>query len=142
MLFSHNAIELCLVTINEKPWTRAREVRRVLEYGNATKTAHVSPENYAQKNQMSSVPAAFTSVRKGCMSCYFQVNNQGQKISGDTAVMCCFLMFGRNSVISHMRWKLKIVQVLEFTNKAHQQAIEEKDVKIALLNDDLKNCEY
>ena len=108
MPFSYNAIELRLVTINEKPWTRARELHRVLEYGNATKTAHVikahvSPENYVQKYQMSSVPAAFTSVRKGCTSCYFQVNNHGQKTSGDTAVMCCFLMFGSNSVISHMR---------------------------------------
>ena len=65
MPFSFNAIELCVVTIFEKPWTRAREVHRVLEYGSATKTAHVikahvSPENYAQKYQMSSVPAAFT----------------------------------------------------------------------------------
>ena len=34
------------------------------------------------------------------------------------------------------------VQALEFTNKAHQQAIEEKDAAIALLNDDLQNREY
>ena len=49
-----------------------------------------------------------------------------------------------------MRWKMKIltsrVQALEFTNEeerqAHQQAIEEKDATIALLNDDLKNREH
>ena len=76
------------------------------------------------------------------MSCYFQVNNQRQKTSGGTAAMCSFLMFGSNSVISHMQWKLKIVQALEFTSESHQQAIEEKDVKIAFLNDDLKNREY
>ena len=34
------------------------------------------------------------------------------------------------------------VQALEFTNEAHQQVIEEKDAAIALLNDDLQNCEY
>ena len=38
------------------------------------------------------------------------------------------------------------VQALEFTNEEerqnHQQAIEGKDVKIALLNDDLQKCEY
>ena len=34
------------------------------------------------------------------------------------------------------------IQALEFTNEAHQQAIEEKDVVTALLNDDLKNGEY
>ena len=31
MPFTFNAVELCVVTINEKPWTRAREVCRVLE---------------------------------------------------------------------------------------------------------------
>ena len=34
------------------------------------------------------------------------------------------------------------IQALKFTNEAHQQAIEEKDAVIALLNDDLKNREY
>ena len=28
MLFFFNAVELCVVTINEEPWTRAREVCR------------------------------------------------------------------------------------------------------------------
>ena len=65
--FSFHAVELCIVTINEKPWTRASEACRALGYGKATKTAHVmkvhvSPENYAQKYQMSSVPAAHTPI--------------------------------------------------------------------------------
>ena len=30
--FTLNAGELCVVTINEKPWTRAKEVCRALEY--------------------------------------------------------------------------------------------------------------
>ena len=30
MLFSFNAVELCIVAINEKPWTRAREVCKAL----------------------------------------------------------------------------------------------------------------
>ena len=52
MPFSFNSVELCIVTINEKPWTRAREVCRALGYGKTIKTAHVikahvSPENYA-----------------------------------------------------------------------------------------------
>ena len=37
--FVFNAVELCVVIINEKPWTRAKEVCRALEYGKATKTA-------------------------------------------------------------------------------------------------------
>ena len=32
MPFTFNAVELCVVTINEKPWRRAKEVCRALEY--------------------------------------------------------------------------------------------------------------
>ena len=32
MPFTFNAAELCVLIINEKPWTRAREVCRALEY--------------------------------------------------------------------------------------------------------------
>ena len=52
MPFSFNAVKLCLVIINEKAWTRAKEACRALGQGKATKAAyvmkaHVSPENYA-----------------------------------------------------------------------------------------------
>ena len=85
MPFSFNAVELCFVTINEKLWTRAKELCRALEYNKKTAhviKAHVSPENYAQKYQMSSAPAAvtpinwpkdsqkydiYTSMKRGCM---------------------------------------------------------------------------
>ena len=60
MPFSFNAVELCVVTINEKSWTRAREVCKALEY-NKKRThfikPHVSPENYAQKCHLGSVHA-------------------------------------------------------------------------------------
>ena len=54
MPFSFNAIELWVVIINEKPWTRAKEACRALEYGKATKAADVvrhlcSKEYYAHK---------------------------------------------------------------------------------------------
>ena len=57
MPFTFNAVEFCVVTINEKPWARAREVCRALEYGKATKVAdvvkHLSSEtNYAQNCQL------------------------------------------------------------------------------------------
>ena len=32
MPFSFNAVKLCVVIINEKPWTRAREVCKALRY--------------------------------------------------------------------------------------------------------------
>ena len=63
MSFTFNAIELCVLTINEKPWTRAREVCKSLEYNK--KTADIvrylcSNESYSQKYQLSSVHAACT----------------------------------------------------------------------------------
>ena len=33
-----NAVESCVVIINEKPWTSAKELCKPLEYGKATKT--------------------------------------------------------------------------------------------------------
>ena len=67
MPFTFNAMELWVVTINEKPWTRDREVCKALEYGKTTKAADVvrhlcSRENYAQKYQLSSVNAACTPI--------------------------------------------------------------------------------
>ena len=32
MLFSFNVVELCVVTVNDKPWTRAKEVCKALQY--------------------------------------------------------------------------------------------------------------
>ena len=68
MPFAFNAVELFVVTLNDKPWTRAREVCRALEYDvKISKTAniirvHCSPENITQKYQMSGVNAACTPV--------------------------------------------------------------------------------
>ena len=55
MLLSFNVVELCVVTINEKLWTHAREVRRALKYNEKTADivkAFFSRENYTQKYQM------------------------------------------------------------------------------------------
>ena len=95
MPFTFNAVERCVVTINEKSWTRAREMCRTLEYGKATKVTDIikhlcSRENYTHKYQLSEfVPETnfmdssktrekmnITPMKRGCMSCYFQVNNQ------------------------------------------------------------------
>ena len=65
MPFTFNGVELCVVTINEKPWTRAREVRRELEYNKKTADiakAFCSQENYTQKYQMSD----FNAVGEAC----------------------------------------------------------------------------
>ena len=41
MPFTFNAVNLRFVAIDEKPWARAREVCRALEYDKATKAADV-----------------------------------------------------------------------------------------------------
>ena len=57
MPFAFNAVKLYVVTINKKPWTRAREVCRALQRGKATKATDIvkhlcSRENYAHKYQL------------------------------------------------------------------------------------------
>ena len=37
--FSFNAVELCVVTINKKPWPRAREVCKALRYEKKLQTS-------------------------------------------------------------------------------------------------------
>ena len=63
MPLTFNTVELCVVTINEKPWSRAREVCKALEYNKAAKQVvrqHFSKENYAHKWKLSSVSTAST----------------------------------------------------------------------------------
>ena len=65
MPITFNTVELCVVTINEKPWTRATEVWRALEYNKKAADlikTYCNRENYTQKYQMSSVHASCTTV--------------------------------------------------------------------------------
>ena len=140
MPFTFNAVGLCVVTINEKPWTRAKEVCTALQYNKKTANIvknHCSKENYAQKYQMSGVPAAVTPVDwpKDSQKYDIYINEEGmyellfssqQPQTKDFRKHCCNVLF------PHVRQQL--------TNKMkedHQQAIEEKDAVIVLMNDDL-----
>ena len=134
--------------LNEKSWTRAREVCRVLEYDAKTsKTAyiikaHCSPENITQKYQMSSVHASCTPINwpKDLQKYDIYINEEGmyeivfssqEPKAKDFRRHCCNVLF------PHV-WQ-------QLTNKIkedHQQTIEEKDATIALLNDNLQNREY
>ena len=61
MPFAFNAVILCIVTINEKPWTRAKEVCKALQFNKKTADiikAFCSKENFAQKYQLSEFTAA------------------------------------------------------------------------------------
>ena len=82
MPFSFNAVESCVVIINEKPWTRAREVCRTLKYNK--KTANIvktfcSLENYAHKWQLNKFPAAenFVDWTKDLRKDDYYINEEG-----------------------------------------------------------------
>ena len=62
MPLTFNAVDLCVVTINEKPWTRAKEVCRALEYKKGRTRdvlkKHVSIENKQHKHELEGCTAA------------------------------------------------------------------------------------
>ena len=66
MPFTFNTVDLYVVALNDKPWIRAKEVCRTLEYNKkTTKIAHivmthVSVKNYAHKCRLSKVLAKNT----------------------------------------------------------------------------------
>ena len=127
------------MTVNEKPWAGANEVCSAQMYnketGNIVKN-HCSKENYSQKYQMSGAPAAVTPVDwpKNSQKFGIYINEKGmyellfssqQPKTKEFRKHCCNVMFPDV-------WQ-------QFTNKMkedHQQAIEEKDAALALLNDD------
>ena len=162
MPFSFNAVELCVVAINEKRWTCAKEVCRALEYNKKTTDivkASCSKENYAQKYQIISATAAGKPADwpKDLQKYDIYANEEGmyellfssQQPKAKNFRRHCFnVLFPHvRQQPSHKPHAMEIegltsrIQTLEITNEAHQQAIGEKDAAIALLNDELKNRE-
>ena len=91
MSFTFNAVELCIVAINENPWIRAREVCSALEYqkGRARDVLkkHVSIEIKQHKHELEGPGAAVPllewsktvnltsaiSVKKACTNWFLEV---------------------------------------------------------------------
>ena len=133
--FAFNAVKLYVVTINKKPWTRAREACRALQYGKTTKAANIvkhlcSRENYAHKYQLNEFvfETYVMDWPKDSRKDDYYVNEEGmyeivfsssQPKAKDFRRHCCNVLF------PHAQQQL--------TNKMkedHQQAIEEKDNQI------------
>ena len=58
MPFVFNAVELCVVTINKKSWTRARKVCKALRYEKAASwfaRHHFTRENIQHKHQVAAI---------------------------------------------------------------------------------------
>ena len=137
------AVELCVVTINERPWTHAREVCKALEYGKATKAADVvrhlcSKTDYAHKWQLTGlVPKTKPADRpKNPQKYDISINEEGMYeivFSSQQPKTKDFRRHYCNVLFPHVRQQLR-----NKMNKDHQQVIEEKDAAITLFNDDLK----
>ena len=147
MPFIFNAVELRVVTISEKSWTRAREVRMALEYNKKTADlvkAFCSGENYAQKYQMSSFTAAGKPVDwpKDSQKYDIYINEEGiyeivfssqQPKEDDLRRHCCNVLFPHfrqrltNKIQEERQQAIKEkdnqIQALEFKNEKHQQNI-------------------
>ena len=156
--FCFNALELCTVIINEKPWTSAREVCRALRYEKkAAKIVknYCSKENYSHKYELSSVPApgtpAGTSVDwpKDSQNFDIYVNEEGmyellfliqQPRAKDFRRPCFNVLFPHvrqhfsdKSHAIQMKGLAGCIEALEVTNEAHQQSIEDKGATLDLM---------
>ena len=148
--FTFNKIASFTVTVDGKPWTRAREVSSALEYGEKSKTTTIvkhrcSKENFAQKYQMSSVHAVCTLVDwpKDSQKYDIYINKEGiyellissqQSKAKNFRKHCCNVMF------PHIRQQLTDKMVDDLRHE-HQHIIEEKDAVLAFINDDLQDRE-
>ena len=121
--------------------------------------ACVSPENITQKYQMTSVRVACTPINwpKDSQKYDIYSNEEGmyellfssqQPKAKDLRRHCSNELFPHvgqqlcdKSHAMEIEGLASRVQALDITNEAHQQAIEDKDAALALLNDDLKNPE-
>ena len=153
--FTFNDTKLFTITINDKPWTRAKEVCRSLNYARNTPNVisdHVSPENRAYKYQLVNLPAAGKSVKwpTDSRKDEYYINEQGmyelaftsqQKEAKEFRKYCC------NTLFPQIRQKLVDIDLessnrrhqlaIEDMGREHQQAIEAKDTALAMVNDDL-----
>ena len=114
MPFVFNAVKLCVVIINEKPWTRAKEACMALKYKKGRTRdvlkKHVSIENKQHKNELEgrAATARFLEWSKKSQPNDYYINEEGMYK----------LLF---SVRQQLTKKMK---------EEHQQAIEEKDNQI------------
>ena len=142
MPFTFNTVDLHVMTVNDKPWTHAREVCKAPKYNKKTANIvknHCSTGNYAQKCQLNKVPTAGTTVNwsKDSRKDDYYISEEGmyklifrsqRSKAKNFRKHCCNVMF------PHI-----LQQLTSKTEEDYQEAIEEKDTALALLHDDLQN---
>ena len=141
MPFVFNAVELCVVIINKKPWTRARKVCKALRYEKAASGVarhHRTSENIQHKHQVAAMATVGTAVNwpRYSKKLDLYINEEGmyellfssqQPKERDFRRHCCNVLFPQ--VRRQLTEKMK---------KEHQQTIEEKDIKYKSWNLQMK----
>ena len=153
MPFAFNAVELYVVAVNGKHWTRAKEVCKALEYQRRkykTKDVlkkHVSIENKQHQHQLKGWITATQPLnwKKQSQPSEYYLNEEGmyevlfrsqQPLAKKLRKHCCNVMF------PHIRKQLinKMVEEHQIAIRERENVIEHKDAAIALLNDDLDDA--
>ena len=131
--FTFKNVELKVVTVNGKPWTRAKEVCKALEYSqriNHVIKDHCTRENYAQKYDLTRGSAANPVLNwpSDSIKNEYYLNEEGmyelvfssqQPLAKKFRKHCCNVMF------PHIR-----KQLVDKMQEDHQKAIEERDTRI------------
>ena len=131
--FTFKNVELKVVTVNGKPWTRAKEVCKALEYSqriNHVIKDHCTRENYAQKYDLTRGSAANPVLNwpSDSIKNDYYLNEEGmyelvfssqQPLAKKFRKHCCNVMF------PHIR-----KQLVDKMQEDHQKAIEERDTRI------------
>ena len=145
--FKFDKTSLFTVTIDGKVWTRAKEViHGALGYGKSTKTAyevraHCSLENYAHKYQLISVRTERTPMKWPIDSQKydFYINEEGMYellFKSQQLQAKAFRKYCCNEMFPKIR-----NQLLHQRINAERHKVQEKDMQLALLNDDLTESE-
>ena len=147
MPFIFSAVELCVVTINEKPWTRAKEVCKALEYSKASKTEDIvkrlcSQENFTHKCQLIGFVSETKPVNwpKDSQKYDIYINEEGmyellfssqQPKPKNFRKHCYNVMFPQirqqltNKLKEDHQQAINQIQALEFTNEEERQVREQ-----------------
>ena len=140
MPFAFNSVKLYIVIINEKPWTRAREMCKALRYEKAAKRVvrhHCIRENIQHKHQLMVVPTVGTTVNwpRDSQKLALYINKEGmyellfssqQPEAKDFRKRCCNVFFPHN-------WQ----QLTNKMKEEHQQAIIDYQQRILRLNEEI-----
>ena len=131
--FTFKNVELKVVTINGKPWTRAKEVCKALEYNKKTAhviRAHCSRENYAHKYDLTSVPTAGTPVNwpKDSQKYDLYIKEEGMYelvFSSQQQKAKAFRKYCCNEMFPRIR-----KQLVDKMQEDHQQAITDRNNRV------------